>query len=670
MMESNLEKSKINFQSWIKEYKWDWEKKTRYYSNRGPLEKEVFNIEKYEYPEIFTRELIQNALDAKVEYNNNPVLLDLEIVDFSTSPYKNIYNNLINFQILNLLKESKDINNEFAPTYKALKITDNNTTGLSGNVLDDKSNWYKYFIKIGNLTELSKPDKLGSANLGKVAVWKCSNIWMVFARTCIGDKKYRFQGRCLRSDDTPDRNNPAQINSCDVYFRKQDPEDISIDADKNNDLSNLLFSSNRVNSGSDFIFPEFKSEILTDEKIISFALKNWFKAFAEDRIRINVFGNQINSDTYKEFIKKFGTNHNKLDLEMIDFAVAASNSICDEQYTLKKSNSFEKYRSRALSKDFFEDENVDEKLLIKNIQKEGKHIQLKVPVRIKNAQGVFFENDFFLISLKLRSKKVNNSSFGLMFRQDQILWEEDDFYRSSNFNDLMICVISNSRLLNRLLTHFEEPSHLKFNREKFTGSDEFDKGIAKQVLYLFRNVSNKFIEFLIEKDDEINTNFLSDVFPKVDNKDSDDDSGDDDQDIFDDDDIDDDDIDDDPTPDPDPDPDPPPPTSQRLIDTSQDEGTYKLTSIKREEIIGRKIKITFGVRGLGGKKPFKNINRFHIDLTEVTFSDYEGCDIDSGTIKFNSFELIIREEFFKITIEGLHPAYAYATKYEIIEDDL
>ena len=47
------------------------------------------------------------------------------------------------------------------------------------------------------------------------------------------------------------------------------------------------------------------------------------------------------------------------------------------------------------------------------------------------------------------------------------------------------------------------------------------------MLYLFRNVSNKFIEFLIEKDDEINTNFLSDVFPKVDNKDSDDDSGDD-----------------------------------------------------------------------------------------------------------------------------------------------
>ena len=107
MMESNLEKSKLNFQNWIKEYKWDWKQNEKFYSNRGPLEKEVFNIERYEYAEIFSRELIQNALDAKVEYNNNPVLLDLEIVDFSNSPYKNIYNNLINFQILIYSKKVK-----------------------------------------------------------------------------------------------------------------------------------------------------------------------------------------------------------------------------------------------------------------------------------------------------------------------------------------------------------------------------------------------------------------------------------------------------------------------------------------------------------------------------------------------------------------------------------
>ena len=116
MMESNLEKSKLNFQNWIKEYKWDWKQNEKFYSNRGPLEKEVFNIERYEYAEIFSRELIQNALDAKVEYNNKPVILNLEIVDFSRSPFKNIYNNLINFNLViillkGLIYQSRDIKN-------------------------------------------------------------------------------------------------------------------------------------------------------------------------------------------------------------------------------------------------------------------------------------------------------------------------------------------------------------------------------------------------------------------------------------------------------------------------------------------------------------------------------------------------------------------------------
>ena len=56
---------------------------------------------------------------------------------------------------------------------------------------------------------------------------------------------------------------------------------------------------------------------------------------------------------------------------------------------LKKSNSFDKYRRRSLSKDFFEDFNIDEKLLIKSIQKEGKHIQIKVPVIIKMLRSDF-----------------------------------------------------------------------------------------------------------------------------------------------------------------------------------------------------------------------------------------------------------------------------------------
>ena len=661
-MESNLEKSIINFKNWIKEYEWDWDKKDRFYSNRGPLEKEVFNTESYEDAEIFTRELVQNALDAKVEYNNKPVVLNLEIIDFSISPdRRSIYNQLINIDILKLLEDSKNIRKGFSPTYKALKISDFNTTGLNGSVIDDNSNWYKYFIKIGNLTDLSKQGKLGCANLGKIAVWKSSNLWMVFARSCIGDKKFRFQGRCLRDDDTPDKKNYKIINSCDVFFRKKDKEDVEIDNDRNSDLSNLLYLDHRKNTGTDFIFPEFKTESLSKDEIIKFAIKNWFKAIAENRIKIDIFGEQINSESYKGLIQKYGTNHPDLDEDVIDFAIDASNENCDRQYTLKKSNSFDKYRRRSLSKDFFEDFNIDEKLLIKSIQKEGKHIQIKVPVIIKNAKGVTFENNYFLISLKMRTTKNKLSTFGLMFRQDQILWEEDDFYRSSNINDLMICIISNRPLLNKLLTHFEEPSHLKFNRRKFKGGEEFDRNSAEQVLYLFRNVANKFIEFLISEDEEINPNALSDVFPSIDIKSEEEDEDDDDDELEEPDENDDDD-DGDSSPDNDQKKIPPSKTEKLLKEPFQDGGLVKLTSIKSEEIIGMKIKIILGVLSVG-KNPFKGLDPFKIDLREATFSNYEGCDIDISSITFNSFELIIRDESFSITIEDLEPARAYANKY-------
>ena len=667
-MENKINETKNNFLSWIKDYQWDAEQKSKFYSNRVPLEKEVFNIEKYEYAELFIRELVQNALDAKNQINNEPVSLDLEILDFSLAPHRNVYNRLIDTKILGLLHKSRDINPKLSLTYKVLRISDNNTTGLSGEIINEKSNWYKYFIKIGNLTDLSKNDSLGSANLGKVAIWMCSNLWMVFARTCVGDKKFRFQGRCLRSANTPDENDPNIINSCDVFFRKEIKDDVAINTEKSDDLSKLLLLPPRTSRGTDFIFPEFKSDTLEKDQLISFTLKNWFKAIAENRARINIFGEELSSETYKVLIEKYGTRDKELDLDMIQFAVDASNSKCDEQFSLKKSNTYNKYKStRALSQDFFEDEKIDEKLLIKDLQKNGKHIQIKVPVKIKTKKANF-ENDYFLISLKKRSNKNGMSTFGLMFRNDQILWEEYDFYKSSNIEDLMICVISSTPMLNKLLTHFEEPSHLKFNNKKFTGADEFDRSVAEQVLYLFRNVANKFIEFLIKENEEIDSNALSDIFPTIDiNKNDDDD---DDSEIEDPDDPDKPDDPDDPDkPDPPPPP-PPPPTSERLITPFQKEGLYKLSSISREEIIGKRIKITFGVRSLGGKNAFKNANRFLIDLTEVTFTDYEGCDIDTSSIKFNSFELIALESSFNITIEGLHPSYAYASRYVILEEDL
>ena len=93
---------------------------------------------------------------------------------------------------------------------------------------------------------------------------------------------------------------------------------------------------------------------------------------------------------------------------------------------------------------------------------------------------------------------------------------------------------------------------------------------------------------------------------------------------------------------------------QQLIKSANKSNAFKLVSLTENRKLNRKI---LGIRPeLNSKNAFKNANRFLIDLTEVTFTDYEGCDIDTSSIKFNSFELIALESSFNITIEGLHPS--------------
>ena len=49
--------------------------------------------------------------------------------------------------------------------------------------------------------------------------------------------------------------------------------------------------------------------------------------------------------------------------------------------------------------------------------------------------------------------------------------------------------VSKNQEINKLLTFFEDASHLYFNSESFTGGDYYEIENAKYILYLFRNVS-------------------------------------------------------------------------------------------------------------------------------------------------------------------------------------
>ena len=87
---------KNNFNNFINPFSWQCVQVDVIDGVRDPLEKDLLVDDKYPNAEIFTRELIQNSLDARNTRNNEPVYLKLEIVDFNDEPYQSTYKKIFN----------------------------------------------------------------------------------------------------------------------------------------------------------------------------------------------------------------------------------------------------------------------------------------------------------------------------------------------------------------------------------------------------------------------------------------------------------------------------------------------------------------------------------------------------------------------------------------------
>ena len=97
----------------------------------------------------------------------------------------------------------------------------------------------------------------------------------------------------------------------------------------------------------------------------------------------------------------------------------------------------------------------------------------------------------------------------------------------------------------------------------------------------------------------------------------------------------------------------------------QNYGKVFLKSIKSEEIIGKKVKIEFGIQARKGNDPFKEINKFDLDFENQTeISGYFGCEINHITT--TSLEIQIMSDSFGIEVDNLTPSWSYKTRYTIM----
>ena len=642
----------------LEDFQWDADEVTIGESTINDISgKKDFEKEGQSTAETFIRELIQNTLDAKLPGPSMVAQLNLEVVNFNSPLEKKIYHTFVNDKIYKRLIKCGNINDDYKFNYKALKASDFNTYGLDGILTSDYSNWNKYVFRTGN-PKLSKGSNAdGGRNLGKIATWKCSKLWMVFIRSQISKpyEETRFMGRCMTNGYSKIDGKNKLREPHEYFVKKKIRNKVNVDPALEKCLKNL-FKSPRDKYGTDFLFPEFSAFDI--KELIPYTIKNWFCPISEGDLEIKIEDTTINKNNIREVTKKVFSEEifEGVNQEMMDFVINTRAGLSDININLELLDIPDRELTN-FSEDYFDFKGYSLKQIATKLY-EGSHLKLTVPVKIEHKNGPI--HDEFYVAIKMRSERKGLATCGMMMRKNQILWDESKksiFTREAKYlKDIMVAVISTNSELNKLLANFEESSHLVFNNESFTGESEYDIKNAKFILRLFRNASNRLINLIFAEDENENKDLLSQFFSlkfkekKKKKK------------IIEEDDHIEDVVEESPVIDIDL-----PPSRSHVYSQDQVGNKLIINSINNEELCGKKIKIEFGIKKRGNTDAFVKVDEFDFNLLNQTdISFYSGCSIDNSSRKQTSIEIFVEDTSFSLELKGIKKAYSHKSRYTVI----
>ena len=623
---------------------------------RDPLEKKNFKPEDIGQADIFIRELVQNALDAKRQSASGPVRVCIKTVDFdSDQSLRDAYLHLLTPTLKGYLVDSEDISADYNYSFKGILISDYGTKGLSGRAKDQKENWWKYFYKVGQGKGLSKQDSLGSANQGKVAIWALSRIWTVICRShVVGIGETRLMGKALLKAAVEISEDEMRV--CDAYFAKSpSPSDDLIKLEPEDCVwtDQIFGTRGDQDYGSDFLLLE-ATELNHDDLIVA-VLKNWSIPIAEEKLILEIETTIIDGSTYRSLCDQFSNRLGLLDNEMIDFCLDAANDKAQLKLALKENLTQSELKKNTLSPQWLS-EATTPKVISRALQ-DKKLIELKVPVLIKKRGSQDF-TAYFKIYLRERNHDgFNEGSHGLMMRGYQVLGSETAHLKAAKYkSNLMLLVSSRNIRLNELLTYYEESSHLKFNKNNLENGSGYVKNASDFVLDLFRNMSNKFLNLILESELDNDPNFLRQLFPNMalgqEEEENDEEEDDDDEDL---------------PPGDDPPPPPPPPSSPAALKMRQSGGLIRITSTSSfnlEEDVTFKVELAV-FSGSSVNDSFRKTSSFDFNLSREPIS-FEANNCEANALDVNTLLLKPLSKDFDLKISGFHPHWAYVMRYTIV----
>lgn len=256
---------------------------------------------KGDIPYFLARESIQNIIDNKLK-NSSPARAEFKLLKIhtselvNTSELKDIFTKCRdrfpnNANSVKFYNEAIDKINEDT-LLPVLKISDFNTTGLSGGDNEVSGNYYNFCKAVG---ASSKEGGLGgSFGLGKGAYFSASGFKMIFFSSIFSKDRLVFQGK-LRLSSFDDNGVVRQGNGS-FGYESQKP------VREENDTPELF---KRKEQGTDIYIIDFKGGQYWESDIIKSVLNNFWPAVSENYLEVKVEDQLINKDNLEKFLTKY-----------------------------------------------------------------------------------------------------------------------------------------------------------------------------------------------------------------------------------------------------------------------------------------------------------------------------------------------------------------------------
>lgn len=251
------------------------------------------------------REICQNSLDARLD-NSKPVKIEIILSEVSKNKIPGInelkkalnscreYSEKAN--AIKFFENAVDICN--SDTVRVLRISDYNTTGLTGSSAVKSSPWLD-LVKSSGVSNKGG-DQGGSFGIGKKAPFACSDLRTVFYNTLdkYGEKAYQGVARLISFPTLNLSNGESELTQGNGYYGE---------LQHNSAIKELIHIDEYVRTevGTDVFILGFINHSEWETEVIKSVIDGYLISILHNQLEVVVNNTVINSETLKDLIDEY-----------------------------------------------------------------------------------------------------------------------------------------------------------------------------------------------------------------------------------------------------------------------------------------------------------------------------------------------------------------------------